>query len=414
MRYSIVGATVQQVRSAGGTDIKEAPSTGIVFATLTEQQAAKLKSQGCAVDRVGEVRASVMPPAPVAAVPTYTPQQFTEIIGLEEFRNLISPPLYGEGLNLAIVDTGIRETHEQVKGRVVYSKNYTSDPMRDGLDHGTGVCSIAVAVVPLCNILNLKVLDDKGEGTEEEVVLAIDDCIGFQVSRPEIAPHVINLSLGSEDDGNPNNILRVACRAAIGKGIWIAAAAGNDGPAIGTIMSPACEPYVLAVGSLKYLASEKSFGPSNFTSRGPTPEGLIKPDIVMFGEDIAVASRAGDTATTAKSGTSFSTPFVSGFCCIYREATYRQAVVTGPLPGVPIPVTLGVPIQDVVDKYLRLVCVKPEGVALGKDNVYGYGLAFGPLVLRALGFPVAAADISVLLLPMMAIMMMGVLTKSMD
>lgn len=419
MRYAVMGATVDQVRSVGATDIKEARSTGIIFATLTKEQASRLRSKGCTVSKVGEVKAAVMPPiitppVPVAAVPTYTPEQLTRIVGMEDLRSIFRPLLYGEGFTLAMIDTGIRETHEMISGRVVYSKNYTSDPMRDGFDHGTGTCSIAVAVAPLCNILNLKVLNDKGEGTEEEVVLAIDDCIDFQDSRPEIAPSVINLSLGSPDDGNPNNILRVACRAAIDKGIWIASAGGNSGPAPGTIMSPACERYVMAVGSLKYLASEKSFILSNFSSRGPTLEGFAKPDVVMFGEDIVTASSSSDTATIAKSGTSFATPFVSGFGILYREGTYRLAVAAQPISGISIPVTWGVAVQDIVDKYLPLLCIKPEGVSLGKDNDYGYGLAFGPLVLRALGFGAAqAVDISALLLPVVAIGMMGMLMSTM-
>jgi serine protease AprX len=414
VRYAITKATVEQVKSVGGTDIKEARSTGIIFATLSEEQASRLRSQGCTVDKVGEVKTAVMPPVPVAAIPTYTPEQLVQIVGLEDLRLMLSPPLYGEGFTLAMIDTGIRETHEMVKGRVVYSKNYTSDPMRDGFDHATGTCSIAVAVAPLCNILNLKVLDDKGEGTEEEVVLAIDDCIDFQDSRPEIAPHVINLSLGSPDDGNPNNILRVACRAAIDKGIWIASAAGNSGPAPGSLMTPACERYIMAVGSLKYLSTQKTFVVSDFSSRGPTKEGLAKPDVVMFGEDINMASSSSDTATIAKSGTSFATPFVSGFGILYREGAYRLAVATQPLPGVSIEVIWGVLVQDIIDKYLPLLCIKPEGVALGKDNDYGYGLAFGPLVLRALGFGAAqAVDISAMLLPVMAIGMMGMLVSTM-
>jgi serine protease AprX len=414
VRYAITGATVDQVRSVGAADIKEARSTGIIFATLTEEQVSRLRSQGCTVSKVGEVKTAVMPPVPVAGVPTYTPEQLVQIVGLEDLRPLLKPPLYGEGFNLALVDTGVRETHEKISGRVVYSKNYTSDPMRDGFDHGTGTCSIALAVAPRCNILNLKVLDDKGEGTEEEVVLAIDDCISLHDTQSEIAPQVINLSLGSPDDGNPNNILRVACRAAIDKGIWIAAAAGNSGPAPSTIMSPACERYVMAVGSLKYLASEKTFIVSNFSSRGPTLEGLAKPDVVMFGEDIVMASSASDTATIAKSGTSFSTPFVSGFGILYREGTYRLAVATQPIPGISIPVTWGVAVQDIIDKYLPLLCIKPEGVSLGKDNDYGYGLAFGPLVLRALGYTAAqAVDISALLLPVVAIGMMGILMSTM-
>jgi serine protease AprX len=354
----------------------------------------------------------VAPPTPIAAAPTYTPEQLITAAGIDAVRALTEPPLYGEGFNLAIVDTGIRETHEKINGRVVYRKNYTSDPMRDDFNHGTGTCSIALAVAPLCNILNMKVLGSKGEGTEEEAILAVDDCISLWDTQPDIAPRVINLSLGSPDDGNPNNPLRVACRAAIDKGIWVAAAAGNDGPAPGTIMSPACERYVMAIGSTSY----EPFLVSNFSSRGPTKEGLIKPDVVLFGEGIIMASSSSDTATIAKSGTSFATPLGAGAAILYNEGYVRRAMPTQALPGVYPELGIWIGAQD-LEKYLGACCVKPQGTPGGKDNDYGYGLPFGTLIAQI--FQVRpAVDISALLLPVVAIGMMGMvmstMTKALD
>ena len=107
VRYAITGATVDQVKSTGAVDTKEARSTGIIFATLTEEQAARLRSQGCTVTMVREVKTAVTPPAPVAGLPIYTPEQLFQITGMEDLRSISRPPLYGEGFNLAIVDTGI-------------------------------------------------------------------------------------------------------------------------------------------------------------------------------------------------------------------------------------------------------------------------------------------------------------------
>jgi serine protease AprX len=402
------------VKSVGAVDIKEARSTGIIFATLTEEQASKLKSQGCIVTKVGEVKTAVMPPTPVAGLPTYSPEQLFQITGLEDLRNISRPPLYGEGFNLAIVDTGIRSTHEKIGGHVVYSKNYTSDPAGDGFDHGTGVASIALACAPKCNLLDFKVLDSKGEGSEEEVVLAIDDIISMHDTGEEFAPHLINLSLGSPDDGNPNNILRIACRAALERNIWVVAAAGNSGPAPGTIMCPACEKYVAAVGSAKYLPDQKTFLVSDFSSRGPTLEGLIKPDMLFFGEDIDMASSASDTATIAKSGTSFAAPFISAIGILFFEGLQRRAQPTQEIPGV-YP-ELGVYYftqAEMMDKYLAGISIKPQGVPAGKDNDYGCGLIFGPLVLQAIGVK-PAIDLGTLLTGMVAVMMIGAVVKAMD
>ncbi|NVM23911.1 MAG: S8 family serine peptidase [Desulfobacterales bacterium] len=263
----------------------------------------------------------------------------------------------------------------------------------------------------MCNILNLKVLDDEGIGTEEEVVLAIDDCINMYEEGSLYAPDVMNLSLGAPDDGNPNNPLRVACRAAIEKGIWVMASAGNGGPAMSTITSPACERYVGAVGSVKY----EPFQVSTWSSRGPTKEGVAKPDAVFFGEDIVVASSESDTATVAKSGTSFSTPFISGLTVLYHEGVIRRVQVeTGVLPGVTEKREL-VSLERMLDEGLPIICVKPQEVFAGKDYDYGYGMPWGTLVAQEMGIT-PAVDISYIVsivTPFLVLGMMGMVISSM-
>jgi serine protease AprX len=273
------------------------------------------------------------------------------------------------------------------------------------------VASVAVAVAPLCNILNIKVLDDKGSGTEEDVVMGIDHVISLHDEAPEIAPSVINLSLGGPDDGNPYNPVRVACRAAIDRGIWVIAAAGNDGPYPGTIMSPASERYVAAIGSAKYLAAERTFVVSTFSSRGPTKEGLVKPDAVMFGEDIIMASSSSDTTAVAKSGTSFAASFVSGFALLYHEGIYRRAVTTRPITGIYPEITGLVSIHDMLDIYLSGISIKPQGVLAEKDYDYGYGLPFGPLVKQAIGFR-PAIDIPSLVTGLAVVVMLGMMLRA--
>lgn len=407
MRYSILDISLQEVFAVGGTDVKFARHSGIVFATLTPQQADQLKALGYVVQGGKSVKADVLdvaPPIPVAAVPTYSVQELAWAIGLEELRILTDPPLYGEGFNIAILDTGIRESHDLMAGRVVYRKNFTLDPMADSFNHGTGVASIAVTIAPLCGILNMKVLGEDGSGTEEEVIMAIEECIDFREEESEYAPDVMNLSLGSLDDGDSNNPLRVACRAAIAAGIWVTASAGNGGPAPGTVTCPACERYVAAVGSCKY----EPFIVSDFSARGPTIEGLGKPEVVMFGEDIVMASSASDTATTAKSGTSFSVAFMAAVVLLYTEGVYRRATATRQLVELPPGELYMITPEDLFDNYLIRLCTKPEGIALGHDNEYGYGIPYGPFVAQAVGV-VPGIDISSLVTGVLTIGMMGML-----
>lgn len=419
MRYSVIskGLTVSQlqdeVKRCGGRNLRVAVASKQVFCDLDNTGMARLKAAGCSFSKVGRVSAGVMPPivappTPVAAIPVYTPEELVWTTGLEELRHVISPPLYGEGMNLAIIGTGIRETHERINGRVVYRKNYTADPMRDGLDHDTGVCDIVVTIVPQCNILNMKVLDNKGRGNEEDVALAIDDCILLYDTRPDIAPSVINLSLGAPDEGNPDDPLRVACRAAIDKGIWVFASAGNAGPTPYTITCPACEKYVLAIGSAKL----EPFVVSDWSSRGPTLEGLVKPDALMFGENLSMASSGSDTAMVAKSGTSFAAPFCSAFAILYHEGIYRQAVTTRRLIELPAAEIYYISADELVDSYLPLICVKPEEAAPGKDYDYGYGAPYGPLIAQALRL-VPLMDISTMLQAVSPLIVIGMLGMAM-
>ena len=417
MRYSIVGVTAKEVQSVGGRNIRESPRAGIVFADLTLEQVAKLKASGARVSEVGKVEPTVMPPLPVAAVPVYTAQQVVAAIGVEQLRGVTDPPLYGEDTTVAIIDSGIRETHEQLKGRVVYSKNLTSDPMRDGFGHGTSVASMVVAVAPKVNIVNLKALDDKGEGSEEDVVMGIEEVLALHDQKSEIAPWGINLSLGSPDTGDPYSPMRVACRAAIERNIWVGAAAGNTGPAPGTIMSPACERYVIGIGSAKL----ETFEVSEFSSRGPTREGLIKPDCLLIGENILLASSESDTAEVAKSGTSFAVPLSGGFSTLFMEALVRRARLVHEPTGIyeeierlfelretPNP-------QETIDYWLPHLCVKPSGVPSGKDNGYGWGLFWAPALQQifAPGVVPAMAGVMEMVVPIMGIGLLGMVMSTM-
>ena len=237
MRYSVIGATLEQVKSAGGRDIREAPGTGIIFAELAEAGVALLKSRGAAVKKVGAVKPTeIAPPVPIPVEEGYSPLDLMAGIGFtDEFRHIIEPPLYGEGIALAVLDSGIRETHELVNGRVVYARNFTATPAGDGFGHGTGVASIVTAIAPQCDLIDIKVIGDDGLGTDEAVIMGISEVIHLKETREDLFLYGINLSLGKEDDGDPFDPLRIACRAALDKGLWIGAAAGNYGPGPGTI-----------------------------------------------------------------------------------------------------------------------------------------------------------------------------------
>jgi len=410
MRYSIQQATEQQVQSVGATHIVLAPRSKIIFADLSEEQVLRLKALGCLVSNTQETKTEVTPPTPLIGEAIYTPKQLLDFSGLEEVRNLLRPPLHGEGMTIAILGTGIRELHELIAGRVVYSKNFTSSLMEDTFDHDTGVASLVLAVAPYCNIINLKVLDENGIGTDEEVVLALEECMRLHDENSPYRPVVINCSFGAEDTGDPNAAMRVACRETIKRGIWTAASAGNAGPSPSTITSPACEEDVGAVGS----CSAEPFEISEFSSRGPTKENLPKPDVVYFGENIIMASSKSDTSTIAKSGTSFSLPLVAGMAILYCEGMTRYGKVEfkeisddAQYPLIMYPAITPTELETLFPN----ICVKPQGIPTGRDNNYGYGLIWGALVKNAMIAAVGVPDLAAIFSPIITIALLSMIMK---
>lgn len=422
MRYSIIGATVEQIKTAGGTNITESVQTGIIFADLNDTGISLLISIGAKVKKISLVQLDdVTPPMPVpSGEKGYTPQALLATLGFtEDWRQIIIPPLYGEGVTMAVLDSGIRKTHQLINGRVIYSKNFTSSPDGDTLRHGTSVASIITAIAPQCSIIDIKVIGDDGFGTDETVVMGIDEVIRLRNNNLDTYLYGINLSLGKPDDGDLYDPIRVACRAAIDRGLWIAASAGNNGPNPFTITSPACERYVIAVGSINYDPEnpELSMLVSNFSSRGPTVEGLVKPDIALLGEDVIVADSISDTATTIKSGTSFAAPLASAIGILHYEGAMKDAYRKAgyELPGLPLVWVYSTPI-DFLDRWAALVTVKPTGAPYGKDTDYGWGIPFGELAaLMITGkSPTAmSGEVLQLMVPIISIGMLGIVMKMM-
>lgn len=435
-RHSITNGTVEQVNEVGGNNVKFMRHSGVIFADLTEDQVKKLESQGCNVKKLSKIEAAdgvkpahsktipatigviedVIPPEPIEAEPIYSPAQIFAQLGFEEARKLTDPPLYGAGINVAIIDSGVRKSHDEIgEDSVVYEHDYTGgDNPSDVFDHGTGVAHVVKIVVPESGILNLKVLNDDGMGSPEHLIEAIEDCLTMHDEQSEYAPRIINLSLGIpyEQSEGYDDPVRIACRAAIEQyNVWIIAAAGNSGPGPNTMLVPAVEKYVLAVGSCRFDPFEVSV----WSSRGPSiePPYATKPDAVFLGENIMVASCKSDIASVAKSGTSYAAPFLSGLCAMYQEVILIHQIEKYPehLFG-PMELLELIRMEDLIDTHLIRFCVKPEEVGPGKDNNYGNGLPYGPLFIGLLK-PVYVPDFSNLINGMLMIVMLGAVVKTM-
>jgi serine protease AprX len=378
MRYAIIskGLTLSQIeaeaKKVGASDIRQTKLLGQIFCELDEAQAKVLEAvPGLLVKPVKEYKTDqiITALAPVETI--------SDVFYL--LRSYFSPPLTGTGLTVAVLDSGIRKSHQSLRNKVIYEANYSGSPAAsDIFGHGTQVAFVIAGglhalgektgVGPGALLMNIKVIDDSGIGTDEGIILGIDKvCDLAEEARrkgllptDDMYPNVINLSFGGEDDGDADNPVRVACRQASQVyGLDVVAAAGNFGPKMTTVTLPACEPEVIAVGAIETLGELIIWDKS---SRGPTEQGETKPDFVLWGTNIEMASEKADDEYVTKSGTSFSAPMLSGLTGLLWESGRRAYG-----EGWPFRWTQA---REVAPYF----STKPPDAAVEKDNTYGYGL----------------------------------------
>jgi len=234
----------------------------------------------------------------------------------------------GTGVKVAVVDTGIDPAHPDFAGRILGIKDFTSPDGegRDGHGHGTHVASIVLGsgvasnhryagVAPDAQLLVAKVLKDNGSGYMSDVMAGVEWAVGQ-------GAQVINLSLGSDEPCDGTDALSTLCDAAVDQGAVVCVAAGNAGPGAGTVGSPGCARKVITVG-----ASTDADSVASFSSRGPTKDGRVKPEVVLPGAGIIAARASGTSMGTPRgdyyteaSGTSMATPHCTGVVALLLEA----------------------------------------------------------------------------------------------
>ncbi|MFB8102954.1 MULTISPECIES: S8 family peptidase [Streptomyces] len=212
------------------------------------------------------------------------------------------PDTAGEGVTAYVIDTGVRVTHEDFEGRATsgFDAVDNDDDADDGNGHGTHVAgTIAGAehgVAKKAKIVAVRVLDDNGSGTTEQVVAGID-----WVAANASGPSVANMSLG----GGADPALDAAVQKAIAAGVTFGVAAGNESSDAGQV-SPARVPEAITVASSTEDDKQSSF--SNYGS-------IV--DIYAPGSDITSTWNDSDTGTNTISGTSMATPHVVGAAAVY-------------------------------------------------------------------------------------------------
>ncbi|MFF3949575.1 S8 family serine peptidase [Streptomyces sp. NPDC001902] len=229
---------------------------------------------------------------------------------------------HGEGVKVAVLDTGADQTHPDLAGRVSEAKDFSdSGSTQDHFGHGTHVAATAAGsgaasaglrkgVAPSADLLIGKVLGDDGSGSESQVIAGME-WAAAQGAR------VVNMSLGADMQTDGTDPMSQAVNEiSRSSGALFVVAAGNTGE-LGemTVGSPGAADAALTVGAV-----DRDDSLASFSSRGPRfGDKAAKPDITAPGVGIVAARAAGttmgepvDDRYIAASGTSMATPHVAG------------------------------------------------------------------------------------------------------
>jgi hypothetical protein len=226
--------------------------------------------------------------------------------------------------------------------KIEHDAGYAADVPRH--DHGTHVAGILAAnwqadqsngaidedlvgVCPDIELYDLRILDAEGNGDEFTVMAALQFVRWLNSASDYVSVHGVNLSLSI-----PHDVANYACgrtpvcdeaARVVSSGVVVVAAAGNQGfrkyttaegmtsEAYNTISitDPGNADQVITVGATHRMRPH-TYGVSYFSSRGPTGDGRVKPDLVAPGEKVTAPLPGG--LAGLKDGTSMAAPHVSG------------------------------------------------------------------------------------------------------
>jgi len=210
----------------------------------------------------------------------------------------------GEGVDIYVLDTGVRITHVEFGGRATFATTFGSGAV--GVDengHGTHCAGIAASslhgVAKQANIIAVKVMGDDGTGSGSDIISGIDFTVQAVVASSR--PSVINLSVTTP----ASDAIDDAVSNAVSLGVHVVVAAGNENTDA-SLDSPARASTVITVG-----ATDINDKRASFSNTGPAV------DIWAPGVGIISLGITSDTAVRTLDGTSMATPFVTGLVAYF-------------------------------------------------------------------------------------------------
>lgn len=325
-------STRAQIESLQGSEIARAanpdfpilPVTGIVVLDADEDQLSSIRDAMPQYDLIEDVPLTLVRPVKASAVSTAAGALDTWHLEATQVTRARNSGFIGrgEGVGVAVLDTGIEEVAE-IKGRVVSA--YKLDPATqnpvsltptiDTDGHGTHVAGTiagrVVGIAPAADLMNY-IMIPNGFGNLSDFVYAVE----FVATRPEIS--ILNMSAGIH---GYNAGMKQAISTALAVGVLPVVAIGNEGK--NSSRSPGNYNESLSIG-----ASTKFDGVANFSGGGTmlvNAQSYTVPDLVAPGQEITSCVMGG--GYEAWDGTSMATPVVSGLAALIVE---RYPTITEP------------------------------------------------------------------------------------
>ncbi|KAJ3123536.1 subtilisin-like serine protease [Nowakowskiella sp. JEL0407] len=213
--------------------------------------------------------------------------------------NYTYPDPGGEGIDVYVLDTGIKTNHTEFEGRATFLRDFTGEGDDDLVGHGTHVSGsiggVTFGVAKKVSIFGVKVLALYG-GSTSTAIAGINFVIGRVGALNKEMKSVINMSLG----GGKSLSLNAAVESAVNAGIVVVVAAGNKAQDA-CLQSPASSTSALTVG-----ASDRHDTIAGFSNFGTCVD--------LFGPGVSILSASinGNNTAVFLSGTSMATPHVAG------------------------------------------------------------------------------------------------------
>ncbi len=233
----------------------------------------------------------------------------------------------GTGIVVGGLDTGVRYTHQDLSANYKCAGGGHTNCWRDAISNqttpyddnnhgthtmGTAVGANGIGVAPGAKWIACKAFNSAGSGSQTAILTCFDWFLAPGGSTAN-APDVVTNSWGSTSGAS--TAYQQAVNNWVNAGIFPEFSNGNSGPNCNTVGSPAS--YTNAVGT---GATDINDVIASFSSRGPSPFGVMKPDVSAPGVSIRSSAGSGNAAYITISGTSMAGPHTSGLVALLLDA----------------------------------------------------------------------------------------------